>query len=251
MFPSSFITGTTTDNSILPLLLLFLTPISISKGEVMFTGLIREVGRVLSFSGELLEIRSSLAPKVGDSIAVNGVCLTAVEVGKGGFKVQLSEETRRRIAVENFRVGARVHLEPALQIGDRLDGHLVQGHIDGIGVVREIAPAREGGYRLTIEPPGHLIPLLPPKGSVAVDGVSLTIAAVGSREFEVAVIPITFKTTLIGEYRPGRRVNIETDLLARYIAHYLERRGEFPGGGRGTSQLEGRVAEEIGALYWW
>ncbi|MEO1942243.1 MAG: riboflavin synthase [Campylobacterales bacterium] len=217
----------------------------------MFTGLIREVGRILSFQREFLKIESRLTPKIGDSIAVNGACLTAVEVGNGWFKVELSAETRRRIAIENFKMGARVHLEPALKMGETLDGHLVQGHIDGIGVVREIAPAREGGYRLTIEPPKNLLPLLPPKGSVAVDGVSLTIATVGEREFEVAVIPLTFKTTLIGEYRPGRRVNIETDLLARYIAHYLERRGEFSSRGRGSPQLERRGVEEIGALYWW
>jgi riboflavin synthase len=189
-----------------------------------------------------LKIASTLSPKIGDSVAVNGVCLTIVETGNRWFVVELSDETLQRVAVENYRPGKRLHLEPALRFGEPIDGHLLQGHIDGIGVVERITPVKTG-WELEIGVPSDLIPLLPPKGSVGVDGVSLTIAEVGKNSFKVAVIPHTFKETLIGEYTPGRRVNLETDLFVRYLDHllatkYLSKSGE------GVEPLQGRTGEK-------
>ena len=245
----------------------------------MFNGLIREIAQVASFSGDLLRLRARYRPALGDSVAVNGACLSVTRLFADGFAVQLSSETARVIAAQNLR--GSVHIEPAMRIGDRIDGHLIQGHVDAVGEIYKISKLASG-VDFFIRAPLHIAPLLAPKGSVAIDGVSLTINEVlgggGShgRNFNdqgldggnfthkelhganfngaslrgpnssgsnsvrdpnflganlksgaqscairLTIIPLTLKDTLFGSYKIGRRVNIETDLLARYVAAQL------------------------------
>jgi riboflavin synthase len=189
----------------------------------VFTGIVRGVGRVLEVSqaGSDRRVAIGFAPGVlegltiGASIAVNGVCLTATDVGPGRFTADVSGETLAVTTLGALTVGAGVNLEPARKLGDTLDGHLVTGHVDGVGRVVEIKP--EGrSTRLTIELPPGLDRYVARKGSVAVDGVSFTVNAVSARRFEVNVIPHTLSQTIVGDYEPGRAVNIEVDIIARY-----------------------------------
>ncbi len=187
----------------------------------MFTGLIREIGTVIDERKHILTIRSSLRPNVGDSIAVNGVCLSVTEVIAEGFRVEAADETRRIVPPEKLR--GRVHLEPAMRMGERFEGHIVQGHIDTIGTILHIE-AGENATEYTISVDPKQIAYLVPKGSVAIDGVSLTINEVGEDWFRLTIIPITVEHTLFKDYRIGTKVNIETDLFARYIDHILSHR---------------------------
>ncbi|MDM7915216.1 MAG: riboflavin synthase, partial [Candidatus Eisenbacteria bacterium] len=161
----------------------------------------------------------------GASIAVHGVCLTLVESGgdDGVFRVQAGRETLRRSVLRGLRVGSLVHLERALAAGDRLGGHIVQGHVDGIG---RIARVQRGGGEtvLDVAAAPEILRYLVEKGSVTVDGVSLTVGRVGARAFRVHVIPKTAETTLLARYRPGRRVNLEADILAKYVEALLRAR---------------------------
>lgn len=274
----------------------------------MFNGLIREIAQVASFSGDLLRLRAKYRPALGDSVAVNGACLSVTRLFADGFTVQLSSETARVIAVQNLR--SFVHIEPAMRIGDRIDGHLIQGHVDAVGEIYKISKLASG-VDFFIRAPLHIAPLLAPKGSVAIDGVSLTINEVlesgdmhgrnfngqgldganfthkelrganfngsslrgqnfsGSNSvrdpnlldvnlkseaqscaIRLTIIPLTLKDTLFGSYKIGRRVNIETDLLARYVAAQLG----FTGGrlvGRGTVAARDVSAEgEKDELSW-
>ena len=257
----------------------------------MFNGLIREIAQVASFSGNSLRLRARYRPALGDSVAVNGACLSVTRLFADGFTVQLSSETARVIAAQNLH--GSVHIEPAMRIGDRIDGHLIQGHVDAVGEIYKISKLASG-VDFFIRAPLHIVPLLAPKGSVAIDGVSLTINEVlggggthgrnfnsqgldggnfirkeprganfngaslrglnfsGSNSvrdpnslganlkskaqscaIRLTIIPLTLKDTLFETYKIGRRVNIETDLLARYVAAQLG----FAGGrlvGRGT-----------------
>lgn len=190
----------------------------------MFTGIIRETGQVRSFrageEGAALSVaaprtRSALVP--GGSIAVDGVCLTVTGLADGEFAAQIVPETLRRTRLAALRVGERVNLELPLKIGDPLDGHLVQGHVDGVGEV-VVARAEGVGRWLTIRPPESLAVFLAEKGSVAVNGVSLTIAAASAADFSVALIPATLEVTNLNDLQEGSRVNLEVDLLARYVA---------------------------------
>ncbi len=184
----------------------------------MFTGLIREIGTVVADRDHILTIRSRLRPEIGDSIAVNGVCLTVVGLLPEGFKVEAADETRRIVPPEKLR--GEVHLEPAMRMGDRFEGHIVQGHVDTVGTVRSITRGENAWeYLIAVDP--SQIPYLVPKGSVAVDGVSLTINEVFDDAFRLTIIPHTVEATLFKNYRPGTRVNVETDLFARYVAHIL------------------------------
>lgn len=186
----------------------------------MFTGLIREVASVVSFSGETLTLKAKYQPNIGDSIAVNGACLTAMRLGQGTFTVELSPETRAHVAHENFK--GQVHIEPAMQVGDRLDGHFVQGHVDGIGeVVRTsmLGNALEMEIGMSAEMMVYMIP----KGSVAIDGVSLTINAVHENSIGLTLIPLTLKDTLLASYQAKRRVNVESDMLVRSLHHMFNR----------------------------
>jgi riboflavin synthase len=180
----------------------------------MFTGLIREVADVQNFSNSTLTITSKLSPKVGDSIAINGACLTVVKTTPNYFSVELSPESQRLLAVENYK--GQVHIEPAMRLSDRVEGHIVQGHIDSIGIIKDITNnGNSTDYTITI--PKEQMKFIVPKGSITVDGVSLTINSVYSDSFRLTVIPHTIKNTIFKRYKSGTRVNIETDMFARYI----------------------------------
>ena len=273
----------------------------------MFNGLIREIAQVASFSGNSLRLRARYRPALGDSVAVNGACLSVTRLFADGFTVQLSSETARVIAAQNLH--GSVHIEPAMRIGDRIDGHLIQGHIDAVGEICKISKLASG-VDFFIRAPLHIAPLLAPKGSVAIDGVSLTINEVlegggthgrnfnsqgldgenfirkelrdanfngaslrepnssGSNSvrdpnslgvnlkseaqscaIRLTIIPLTLKDTLFGSYEIGRRVNIETDLLARYVAAQLGFAGGRLGRGTDTARNDSADGEQDG-LSW-
>ncbi len=186
----------------------------------MFTGLIRELAVVSANRDDFLILKADYKPNIGDSIAINGACLTVVEVGSGEFAVELSSETRSILAVENLK--GRVHMEPAMRLSDRLEGHIVQGHIDTIGVVKKVVKNSKA-YDFFIEVDKALMKFIVPKGSIAIDGVSLTVNSVYSNEFRLTIIPHTMKNTLFETYRVGDRVNIETDMFARYLYHMFNK----------------------------
>ena len=180
----------------------------------MFNGLIREIAKVKSFNNNSLKLKSKYIPKIGDSVAINGVCLTATKIYNDGFEVELSPETQSKIAIENYK--NLVHIEPAMKLSDRIDGHLVQGHIDCIGEILEITK-NKNSYDVVIKIPTEYMKFVIEKGSIAVDGVSLTINDVWSDRFRLTIIPHTFENTLFKTYKIHQRVNIETDMFARYV----------------------------------
>ena len=184
----------------------------------MFTGLIREVATVKSFVGSTLTIKSKYCAELGDSIAINGACLTVVKVNNDGFSVELSPESQKLLAMENYR--GEVHIEPAMKMGDRFEGHIVQGHIDTIGTVKEIKN-NGNSYDIFIEVDKKFIGFIVPKGSITIDGVSLTVNDVNAASFRLTIIPHTMKETLFKSYKKGSRVNVETDMFARYVAHII------------------------------
>lgn len=189
----------------------------------MFTGLIRHLGSLESRQsrpgGARLRIAAPEAvlerAEPGASIAVNGACLTAVDRDARSFSADLSEETLRRTTLGSLAVGALLHLEPALRLGEALDGHLVQGHVDAVGRLL-VRCEGEGEWRFGM--PADLAPLVAAKGSIAVDGISLTVVEAGREDFSVALIPETVKRTRLADLRPGEPVNLEADVLARYVA---------------------------------
>jgi riboflavin synthase len=188
----------------------------------VFTGLIADIGTIeridATMDGARLRIRTKLTAELaeGDSIAVNGACLTAAGVDGGGFEADVMNQTLERTSLGPLDSGARVNLELALRPSDRIGGHLVQGHVDGTGTVADVA---EDGFarRLTVETPEELRRYVVERGSVTVDGVSLTVAALGTAGFEVSLVPETLERTTLGEAAPGRLVNLEVDVLARYV----------------------------------
>jgi riboflavin synthase len=192
----------------------------------MFTGLIGEVGSVVALEqdgdGATLTIDSRLAADLreGDSIAVNGVCLTATAISDEGFQAQAMNETLRRSSLSALQPGSPVNLELALRAADRLGGHVVQGHVDGTGVVRAM---REEGFArvLEIDTEPQLTRYLVEKGSVAVDGVSLTVSALDDSGFSVSLIPETLERTSLGAIREGAVVNIEVDILAKHVERLM------------------------------
>ena len=184
----------------------------------MFTGLIREMATVKSFTGSKLSINAKHTPKIGDSIAINGACLTVVELFKDGFAVVLSPESTSHLAIENYK--EKVHIEPAMMIQDRLEGHIVQGHIDCIGKIKQISQ-NQNSTDFFISIPKNFMKFVAPKGSIAIDGVSLTVNDVFDDNFRLTIIPHTIENTLFKTYKIGSRVNIETDLFARYIYNIL------------------------------
>ncbi|AXP08309.1 riboflavin synthase [Campylobacter hepaticus] len=185
----------------------------------MFNGLIREIAKVRFYQDNILSLKANYRPHLGDSLAVNGACLSVVNIDKEGFKVELSKETRKHIVIENLK--NEVHIEPALRYGDRIDGHLMQGHIDFIGVLENIKK-EENGIDFFISLPKMAMPFMAQKGSIGVDGVSLTINEVMHNGIRLTIIPITFKETLFKKYQIGRKINIESDLFARYIYTQLK-----------------------------
>ena len=178
----------------------------------MFTGIVRERGRVASFTGGRLVVESRLEPGVGDSVAVDGVCLSVVDAGEGRLAFDVVAETLSR--VKPF--AAEVNLEPALRAGDPLGGHYVQGHVDGVGRVCSFDRGR-----LVVDAPPEVLRYCVEKGSITVDGVSLTIAAVHPDAFEVALVPHTLEVTTLGRLGAGDAVNLEVDILAKYAEKLL------------------------------
>ncbi len=184
----------------------------------MFTGLIREIAHVKSLVGSKLAIRAKYKAKLGDSIAINGACLTVIEVLDDGFIVELSPESQKLLAMENYK--NEVHIEPAMMMGDRFEGHVVQGHVDCLGEIKEIKNSGNS-YDVFIKVDKKFIPYIIPKGSITVDGVSLTVNEVFDESFRLTIIPHTMRETLFKNYKKGSHVNIETDMFARYVAHII------------------------------
>lgn len=189
----------------------------------MFTGLIRELAKVESFSNNILTLKAKYKPQIGDSIAVNGACLTVVKVFNSSFSVELSPESESILALENYK--NEVHIEPAMQLGDRFEGHIVQGHIDCIGKIIKIEK-NGNSTDFYINIPNSYVKFMITKGSVAVDGVSLTINEVFNDSFRLTIIPHTIKNTIFKNYKFGTRVNIETDMFARYIYNMFKKQNE-------------------------
>ncbi|MCH7822303.1 MAG: riboflavin synthase [Proteobacteria bacterium] len=196
----------------------------------MFTGIIKAKGTITAIDragGDVtLSVRSDQLPfstyEVGESIAVNGVCLTAVRLREDGFDADVSIESLNVTALADLAVGATVNLEPSLSVGERLGGHFVSGHVDCIGsVIKRATDARS--IRLAIEIPAPYLRYIAKKGAVCVDGVSLTINEVSDNVIDLNIIPHTAESTIIGDYATGTAVNIEVDMLARYIERLLAR----------------------------
>jgi len=197
----------------------------------MFTGIVETVGRV----AEVVEGQGSTRVRIasdlpmaeihrGESISVDGVCLTVVAKQEDGFESDVVPETLQRSTLGGMRQGRKVNLERAMRIGDRLDGHLVQGHVDATAKVVDVV--RQGGeYRLQIELVPQILVFIAEKGSVALQGVSLTVASLGAASFDVALVPQTLRGTTLGELEAGDRVNVEVDLVARYLGRLLEAGG--------------------------
>ena len=200
----------------------------------MFTGIVEEVGvirelRFLSESAVVTIAAGTILPglKIGDSVAVNGVCLTVTRILPDSFICDISTETLRLTAFKQTRTGAKVNLERAVSVGDRLGGHIMQGHVDAVGRLVSKIPAGEG-FDVTFSFPQTMERYLVYKGSIAVNGISLTIASLGKETFSVAVIPHTFSVTTLGQLAIGDPVNLEADILGRYFERYFEL-GLLPG----------------------
>jgi len=194
----------------------------------VFTGIIEAIGTIRALSPKGGDVRVYVETgkldladvKLGDSIAVNGVCLTAVELPGDGFWADVSRETLARTAFIDLKTGSKVNLEKALTPSSRLGGHLVSGHVDGVGEILK----REDNARaiqFTVRAPRELAKYIALKGSITVDGTSLTVNAVNGAEFELTIVPHTLVETIMADYRPGRQVNLEVDLLARYLERLL------------------------------
>ena len=189
----------------------------------MFTGLIREIATVKSYQNNILSIKSKHAAKLGDSIAINGVCLTVIKVHSDGFDLELADETRS--IIDESKISGAVHMEPAMMMNDRFEGHIVQGHVDCVGTVSQITP-RENATDFIIKVDPKYIAHIIPKGSITIDGISLTVNDVGDDNFRLTIIPHTLKETLMKNYKIGTKLNIETDVFARYIDHILAHRSQ-------------------------
>jgi riboflavin synthase len=190
----------------------------------VFTGIVEEVGRIAA-CGLRTKVKCSTvlaATRVGSSVAVNGVCLTAASVEADGFWCDLSPETLARTNLGALREGSAVNLERPAAVGDRLSGHIVQGHVDGTAEFVSLDPLPEGNWWLKVGIPQGLDRYMIHKGSVTLDGVSLTIAALVNRVAGVAIIPHTYANTIIGTYRTGTTINVEVDVIGKYVEKLLE-----------------------------
>jgi riboflavin synthase len=185
----------------------------------MFTGIVRELGTVDAFDGSRLVVaanETSAAAAVGDSVAVAGVCLTVVEAAEGRLAFDVVPETLARTALGHLEPGSDVNIEPSLRVGDQVGGHVVQGHVDAVGRVRSVVPEGDS-RRVWIDAPETVVRYCIEKGSIAVEGVSLTVAAFDDEGFEVALIPHTLEVTTLGRLEPGDEVNLEADVLGKVV----------------------------------
>lgn len=189
----------------------------------MFTGLIREIATVKSYQNNILTIQSKHKAKLGDSIAINGVCLTVIKVNSDGFDLELADETRS--IIDESKISGQVHMEPAMMMNDRFEGHIVQGHVDCVGTVSQITP-RENATDFIIKVDPKYITHIVPKGSITIDGISLTVNDVYDDSFRLTIIPHTLNETLMKNYKIGTNLNVETDVFARYIDHILSHRSK-------------------------
>jgi riboflavin synthase len=198
----------------------------------MFTGIVEELGKVESLErrGEGARLRIGCSTVLGDafagaSIAVNGVCLTAVDLRPDSFAADVAPETMARTNIGDLRPGRRVNLERPMSSAGRLGGHIVQGHVDGTGEFLGLASIGNDNWWLRIRVPEQLDRYLVWKGSVAIDGISLTVASMEDRVMGVTIIPHTYENTTLGQYKPGDRINLETDVLAKYVEKLMRWRG--------------------------
>jgi riboflavin synthase len=194
----------------------------------VFTGIVEERGRVATTGDGRLVVDAHTVVRdsdVGASVSVNGVCLTVVERTDTSLRFDLSEQTLERTCLGDLRPGDPVNLERPVTLVARLGGHLVQGHVDGVGQVTRVEVDGSGGARVSIRLPSELSRYVVERGSIAIDGVSLTIAAVDDDEITVALIPHTLAVTTLGLAAPGRRLNVEADVIARYVERSMERSG--------------------------
>jgi riboflavin synthase len=220
----------------------------------MFTGIIEGLGTVKAIQpagqGKCFTVEADLVldqTKIGDSIAVSGACLTAVAIDGKRFKVDVSPETLAKTTLGKAKIGKRVNLERALRLGDRLDGHLVSGHIDGMGVVKQKKP--EGNaVVVTIVIPESLARYIIVKGSVAVDGISLTVNNCGRNSFEVSIIPHTARLTTIGFKNIGAPVNIETDMIGKYVERFVTEKRHPDNNDTGESSIDMQFLAKTGFL---
>ena len=192
----------------------------------MFTGIVRELGAVEAFDGSRLVLaahETSASAAVGDSVAVAGVCLTVVEAEEGRLAFDVVPETLGRTALARLEPGNEVNLEPSLRVGDQLGGHVVQGHVDAVGRVRSVVPEGDS-RRVWIDAPDTVVRYCIEKGSIAVEGVSLTVAAFDDEGFEVALIPHTLEVTTLGRLEPGDEVNLEADVLGKVVERLVAAR---------------------------
>jgi riboflavin synthase len=193
----------------------------------MFTGLVEELGRIKKVVATARSVRLTVSSrqvlsdvKIGDSIAVNGACLTVVDYGDSYFTADVMPETVNQTGLKDLKIGSAVNLERTLKVGGRLGGHMVSGHIDGIGILRDIAQD-DIAVILTIESTPDVLKYIVRKGSIAIDGVSLTVVDCTDNKFRVSLIPHTYAVTALSEKRPGNLVNLETDILGRYVEKLL------------------------------
>ena len=191
----------------------------------MFTGIVEEVGKIITFNSDTLEIECSKVlegSQIGDSICVNGVCQTVVSMGQNSFTTRLSETTRTITTFSTLKKGDIVNLERALTLSSRVGGHLVLGHVEAIGTVSRIVTLKEF-YNVYIKYPQSIDSYIVQKGSITVDGISLTVAEVHNNELMLAIIPHTFNNTNLKTLKPNSFVNIETDILSKYVEKFLSR----------------------------
>ena len=192
----------------------------------MFTGIVREVGSVVAFGGSRLVVEApetSVGAAVGDSVAVAGACLTVVEAAEGRLAFDVVPETLSRTVLGRLEQGSPVNVEPSLRVGDQLGGHVVQGHVDAVGRIRSVVPEGDG-RRVWVDAPAAVLGYCIEKGSIAVDGVSLTVAAFDDDGFEVALIPHTLAVTTLGGLGSGDEVNLEADVLGKVVERLLAAR---------------------------
>ncbi len=192
----------------------------------MFTGIVEEIGTVRAAQPARLTIAAQKAldgTKLGDSIAINGACLTVIALDSQSFSVEVSPETLRRTNLGQLRPGDGVNLERGLAVGDRMGGHFVQGHVDGTGRIVSLTP-EEGAILMKVSAPAEIMGYVVEKGFIAVDGVSLTIISRDATSFTISLVPYTREHTTLGSRRPGNTVNIEVDVLAKYVEQLIKAR---------------------------